>query len=136
MGHHWLGRAAFGLSIAAIFTGIYIAAVGWGYYVAYGATLAMFLLLMAMKDVIDIFMVGYVMTGILYGCSSAAYLHILAMGCYCKRCLVWGEQLAVRFAKAACLHGRHSKGVWRVMVNATSRQSKRKACLGWLQLCA
>lgn len=84
MGHHWLGRAAFGLSIAAIFTGIYIAAVGWGYYVAYGATLAMFLLLMAMKDVIDIFMVGYVMTGILYGCSSAAYLHILAMGCYCK----------------------------------------------------
>ena len=40
-----------------MFTGIYIAAVGWGYYVAYGATLAMFLLLMAMKDVIDIFMV-------------------------------------------------------------------------------
>ena len=41
-----------------MFTGIYIAAVGWGYYVAYGATLAMFLLLMAMKDVIDIFMVS------------------------------------------------------------------------------
>lgn len=58
VGHHWLGRAAFVLSIAAMFTGIYIAAVGWGYYVAYGATLAMFLLLMAMKDVIDIFMVS------------------------------------------------------------------------------
>lgn len=57
VGHHWLGRAAFALSIAAMFTGIYIAAVGWGYYVAYGATLAMFLLLMAIKDVIDIFMV-------------------------------------------------------------------------------
>lgn len=56
VGHHWLGRAAFALSIAAIFTGIHIAAVGWGYYVAYAATLAMFLLIMAMKDVIDIFM--------------------------------------------------------------------------------
>lgn len=58
VGHHWLGRAAFVLSIAAMFTGIYIAAVGWGYYVAYGATLAMFLLLMAMKDVVDIFLVS------------------------------------------------------------------------------
>ena len=58
VGHHWLGRAAFVLSIVAIFTGIHIAAVGWGYYVAYGATIAMFLLIVAMKDVIDIFMVG------------------------------------------------------------------------------
>ena len=58
VGHHWLGRAAFVLSVAAMVTGIYIAAVGWGYYVAYGATLAMFLLLMAMKDIIDIFMVS------------------------------------------------------------------------------
>lgn len=58
VGHHWLGRAAFVLSIAAMFTGIYIAAVGWGYYVAYGATLAMFLLLMAIKDAIDICLVS------------------------------------------------------------------------------
>ena len=40
-----------------MFTGIYIAAVGWGYYVAYGAALAAFLLLMAFKDLVDIFMV-------------------------------------------------------------------------------
>ena len=40
-----------------MFTGIYIAAVGWGYYVAYGAALAAFLLLMALKDLVDIFMV-------------------------------------------------------------------------------
>ena len=60
MGHHWLGRAAFVLSVAAMVNGIYIAAVGWGYYVAYGATLAMFLLLMALKDIIDIFMVSVV----------------------------------------------------------------------------
>ena len=58
VGHHWLGRASFVLAIAAMFTGIYIAAVGWGYHVAYGATIAMFLVLMAMKDVIDIFMVS------------------------------------------------------------------------------
>ncbi len=57
VGHHWLGRAAVVLAIAAMFTGIYIAAVGWGYYVAYGAALAVFLLLMAFKDIIDIFMV-------------------------------------------------------------------------------
>ncbi|KAL0038415.1 hypothetical protein WJX77_005585 [Trebouxia sp. C0004] len=56
LGHHWLGRLAFVLAVAAVFTGIYIAAVGWGYYVAYGATLAAFLLLVAFKDIVDIFM--------------------------------------------------------------------------------
>jgi len=57
LGHHWLGRLAFLLAVAAMFTGIYIAAVGWGYYVVYGAALAAFLLLMAFKDLVDIFMV-------------------------------------------------------------------------------
>ena len=45
------------LSIAAVFTGIYISAVGWGYYVAYGATIAVFALLMGLKDIIDTFTV-------------------------------------------------------------------------------
>ncbi len=57
LGHHWLGRLAFLFAVAAMFTGIYIAAVGWGYYVAYGAALAAFLLLMAFKDLVDICMV-------------------------------------------------------------------------------
>jgi hypothetical protein len=57
LGHHWLGRLAFLFAVAAMFTGIYIAAVGWGYYVAYGAALAAFLLLMAFKDLVDIVMV-------------------------------------------------------------------------------
>ncbi|KAL0052572.1 hypothetical protein WJX82_004070 [Trebouxia sp. C0006] len=56
LGHHWLGRLAFLFAVAAMFTGIYIAAVGWGYYVAYGAALAAFLLLMAFKDLVDIVM--------------------------------------------------------------------------------
>ena len=58
MGHHWLGRLAFALGIAAAFTGIYIAAVGWGYYVAYGATVGAFLIFIGLKDVIDTFMVS------------------------------------------------------------------------------
>lgn len=53
VGHHWLGRLAMLLAVAAAFTGIYISAVGWGYYVAYGAAIAVFVLLMALKDIID-----------------------------------------------------------------------------------
>ena len=58
VGHHWLGRFALALGIAAVFTGIYIAAVGWGYYVAYGATVGVFLVLIGMKDVVDTLVVG------------------------------------------------------------------------------
>ena len=57
VGHHWLGRLAMLLAIAAMFTGIYIAQVGWGYYVAYGATIGAFALLIGFKDVIDTLMV-------------------------------------------------------------------------------
>lgn len=53
VGHHWLGRLAFVLGIASFFLGIYIAAVGWGWYVAYGATVGAFLILMGLKDIID-----------------------------------------------------------------------------------
>ena len=52
------------LAVAATFSGIYISVVGWGYYVAYGATIAAFALLMGMKDIIDTLMVCLVRTAV------------------------------------------------------------------------
>lgn len=57
VGHHWLGRLAWLFAIAAMFTGIYIAAVGWGYHVAFAAAIVAFVLAMAFKDLVDICMV-------------------------------------------------------------------------------
>lgn len=56
VGHHWLGRLAWLFAIAAMFTGIYIAAVGWGYHVAFAAAIVAFVLAMAFKDLVDICM--------------------------------------------------------------------------------
>lgn len=58
VGHHWLGRLAFALGVASFFLGVYIAAVGWGWYVAYGATVGAFLILIGLKDIIDTLMVS------------------------------------------------------------------------------
>lgn len=110
MGHHWLGRAAFVLSIAAMFTGIYIAAVGWGYYVAYGATLAMFLLLMAMKDVIDIFMVSMPDVGDLLRSNS-----LLQNG------LLWGRGCQVGDEGEGEGRGGVKEGYWRIVAFTDKR---------------
>ena len=46
------------LGLVAVFTGIYIASVGWGYYVAFAAVVALFLLVLAVGDAVHLFQVS------------------------------------------------------------------------------